>query len=207
MKDCLVTSMKSALTNESIEKLGTLKIGFPAGSVTAQKIASFAIVNNGEKGVSKVVSLGANLNESNLGDFSEVVLPFNTGGVSWYYLLSNFKTTSDNVTYFELENYYPATRFVFPNMLAEFDIMNLQYCKNCEIMRFAGTKVYGDVWEMFDGMVAQGRTSGTMRYSFNPTYCEHAPSTDSDYVTFTSNTTTYPRGWYLSDSSGNPLNG
>lgn len=50
-----------------------------------------------------------------------------------------------------------------------------------------------------DEMVRNGRNSGTMHMRFA------GGSKTFTYYTFTSDTTTYPRGWYVSDSEGNPV--
>ena len=59
----------------------------------------------------------------------------------------------------------------------------------------------GDIAELADLMVENGRTSGKMQIDVHNTDCTNSNSGKLiTYINFTDDTTTYPRGWYETDS-------
>lgn len=59
----------------------------------------------------------------------------------------------------------------------------------------------GDIADLADLMTENGRTSGKMHVNVERTDCTNSGSGSLDtYINFTDDTTTYPRGWYETDS-------
>ena len=186
MEKCLVTKLKATVLDNTMLRIGELVLYFKENNPTSQTMRLAAVSG---KTISVRTDYPVKLNGG-----SEEVTSFEVGNAD----VSILPATTHKTTLFVGSYYGDFAQIVCPGQEdIEFDIMKLQWSTSAIVFRFLKSKIYGDVYELFDALANNGKTSGTLTWSFNPEYCKNALTTDNNKVTFTTDRATHPRGWYI----------
>lgn len=77
------------------------------------------------------------------------------------------------------------------------DISVFENCTSLNLLGLYGEHVTGDLDALFDTWASKGKTQGSVQIKCEGTALTTEQSSLTFTVTFTSDTTTYPRGWYV----------
>lgn len=186
MEKCLVTKLKAVISDNTMQRLGDLVLCFKENNPALQTMRLVAVSG---KTISVRTDYPVKLNDS-----SQEVTSFEVGNVD----VTILPATTNKTTLWVGSYYGDFAQIVCPGQEdIEFDIMKLQWSTSAIVFRFLKSKIYGDVYELFDALANNGKTSGTLTWSFNPEYCKNALTTDNNKVTFTADRSAHPRGWYI----------
>lgn len=187
MKNCLLTKLKSAVDNDNLPYYGGLVLALTgsidsAFNVSAIDNSSIELRSKGD------VLLNSGSEPITIGDSSRTV---------------SISGTSGN---FVILNLYDLKTLGIGSLNLSGDISDICYAYSIQDLRLHSNKVKGDLKQILNNM-ALNRHSGQLAISACYTLKNVPTGIGKDYasrgiVYFTSDTTTYPNGWYVKASNG-----